>query len=136
MTWSTRTARISATTWATGGLTGEDASNWSGYLAALSTLRAIFRANGARATDHGHPTARTANLSKVEAQALLDRSLRGRAEQGDAELFRAQMLTEMALMACDDGMIMQLHPGSWRNHNPWLLRRFGRDKGADIPTRD
>jgi glucuronate isomerase len=118
-----------------GGLTGENASNWSGYLSALSTLRATFRANGARASDHGHPTARTANLSKVEAQGLLDRILRGRAEQGDAELFRAQMLTEMALMACDDGMVMQLHAGSWRNHNPWLLRRFGTDKGADIPTR-
>jgi glucuronate isomerase len=87
------------------------------------------------ASDHGHPTARTADLPKVEAQALLDRILRGRAERGDAELFRAQMLTEMALMACDDGMVMQLHAGSWRNHNPWLLRWFGPDKGADIPTR-
>jgi len=118
-----------------GALTSEDATRWSGYLAALATRRATFRQHGATATDHGHPTARTANLSKVEAQALLDRFLRGRAEAGDAELFRAQMLTEMALMACDDGMVMQLHPGSWRNHNPVLLRRFGRDRGADIPTR-
>ena len=43
------------------------------------------------------------------------------------------MLTEMARMALDDGMVMQLHPGSWRNHNPALFARFGRDKGADIP---
>ena len=59
----------------------------------------------------------------------------GAQQQGDAELFRAQMLTEMALMTCDDGMVMQLHAGSWRNHNPWLFRRFGPDKGADIPSR-
>jgi glucuronate isomerase len=118
-----------------GELTGENTSQWSGYLAAIAARRATFRAHGASASDHGHPSARTADLSKVEAQALLDRILRGRAERGDAELFRAQMLTEMAVMACDDGMVMQLHAGSWRNHNPWLLRRFGPDKGADIPTR-
>ncbi len=118
-----------------GALTGEDTSRWSGYLAALATRRAFFRAHGATACDHGHPTARTADLGKIEAQALLDRLLRGHAAAADGELFRAQMLTEMALMACDDGMVMQLHPGSWRNHNPWLMRRFGRDKGADIPTR-
>jgi glucuronate isomerase len=118
-----------------GEITGEDVSHWEDYLAALATRRAAFRARGATATDHGHPTARTADLSKVEAQGLLDRILRGRAEAGDPELFRAQMLTEMAKMACEDGMVMQLHPGSWRNHNPALMRRFGRDKGADIPTR-
>ncbi len=118
-----------------GALTGEDATRWKGYLAALTARREAFRRHGATATDHGHPTARTADLSRVEAQGLLDRFLRGRAEPDDAELFRAQMLTEMALMACDDGMVMQLHPGSWRNHNPVLMRRFGRDRGADIPTR-
>jgi glucuronate isomerase len=118
-----------------GELTGEDASRWSGYLAALRARRVFFRAHGAVATDHGHPTARTANLPRTEAEALFDRILSGRARPGDAELFRAQMLTEMALMACEDGMVMQLHPGSWRNHNPWLLRRFGPDMGADIPVR-
>jgi glucuronate isomerase len=118
-----------------GTLTGEDTSRWSGYLAALAARRTFFRAHGATASDHGHPTARTADLTKTEAQALFERILRERADHSDAELFRAQMLTEMALMACDDGMVMQLHPGSWRNHNPWLLGHFGRDKGADIPTR-
>ncbi|MDR3509392.1 MAG: glucuronate isomerase [Caulobacteraceae bacterium] len=117
-----------------GAMTHENTSRWDGYLAALVQRRAAFRKLGATATDHGHPTARTADLSPVEAQALLDRLLLGRAERGDAELFRAQMLTEMAVMACEDGMVMQLHPGVWRNHNPWLMRRFGRDRGADIPT--
>ena len=53
----------------------------------------------------------------------------------DAELFRAQMLTEMAAMSVEDGMVMQIHPGSFRNHNRWLHGAYGRDKGADIPTR-
>jgi glucuronate isomerase len=45
------------------------------------------------------------------------------------------MLTEMARMSIDDGLVMQIHPGSFRNHNPLLFERFGPDIGADIPTR-
>jgi len=117
-------------------LTGEDVLSWKGYLAAHAKRRAYFRdVGGATATDHGHPTARTADLSAAEAQALLTRVAKGGATPEDAELFRAQMLTELALMACDDGMTMQLHPGSSRNHNPWLMQTYGRDKGADIPQR-
>jgi glucuronate isomerase len=117
-------------------LTGEDVARWDGYLAALRTRRAFFREAGrATATDHGHPTARTADLPPAECQALLTRVSAGGASPEDAELFRAQILTEMAIMACGDGMTMQLHPGSSRNHNPWLMQTYGRDKGADIPTR-
>jgi glucuronate isomerase len=117
-------------------LTGEDVGSWDGYLAALRRRRAFFReVGGATATDHGHPTARTADLSRQDCEALFARITAGGASAVDAELFRAQMLTEMALMACEDGMTMQLHPGVWRNHNPWLFAHYGRDKGADIPTR-
>jgi glucuronate isomerase len=117
-------------------LTGEDLAGWESYLSALRQRRAFFReAGGATATDHGHPTARTANLPAGDCAALYARIRSGAASPEDAETFRAQMLTEMAVMACEDGMTMQLHPGVWRNHNPWLFARYGRDKGADIPTR-
>ena len=86
------------------------------------------------ATAHGVPTANTADLPLNEKQALLDKVLAGRHDANDAELFRAQMLTEMAAMCLDDGLVMQLHPGSFRNHNANVFKRFGRDKGADIPT--
>ncbi|MEJ1968179.1 MAG: glucuronate isomerase [Rhizomicrobium sp.] len=118
-----------------GALTGEDTATWAGYLAAHRARRAFFRAHGATATDHGHPTAATADLSERNGQALLDRLLRGRREPGDAELFRAAMLTEMARMSCDDGMTMQIHPGSFRNHNPALFAEYGPNIGADIPMR-
>lgn len=120
---------------ALGALTGENTARWDGYLNALASRRAVFRAHGATATDHGHPTAATADLPAVDCQALLDRLLKGERRAGDAETFRAQMLTEMAKMSCDDGMTMQIHPGSFRNHNAALFARFGRDKGADIPMR-
>lgn len=117
-------------------ISGYSTGAFASYLDALRARRQAFRdLAGATATDHGHPTARTADLSAAEAEALFQKVRRGGASPADAELFRAQMLTEMAKMACDDGMTMQLHPGSWRNHNPWLFETYGRDKGADIPTR-
>jgi glucuronate isomerase len=114
-------------------LTGEDCFNWSGYLAAHRKRRAFFASMGATSTDHGHPTARTADLSRVETETLFARVTKPEVSADDAELFRAQMLTEMAGMSVDDGLVMQLHPGVYRNHNPAIFERFGRDKGADIP---
>ncbi|MET0373256.1 MAG: glucuronate isomerase [Rhizorhabdus sp.] len=116
-----------------GALTGEDVGSYAGYLAAHRNRRAWFRAAGATSTDHGHPTATTANLPPEDAAALYARVAAGPVSAADAETFRGQMLTEMAAMSLDDGMVMQLHPGAWRNHNPALFERFGRDKGADIP---
>ena len=115
--------------------TGEDVYSWKGYLAAHVKRRADFRAAGATATDHGHPTALTANLSPAEAEALFAKVTRGDWTAADAELFRAQMLTEMAAMSAEDGMVMQIHPGAFRNHNAGLFESHGRDKGADIPSR-
>ena len=116
-------------------LTGEDCLSWNGYLAAHRQRRAFFAEMGATSTDHGHPSAATADLTSEEAEALFDRVKLGGACADDAELFRAQMLTEMAGMSLDDGLVMQIHPGSFRNHNKQLFENFGRDKGADIPTR-
>jgi len=116
-------------------LTGRDVWRWPDYLDAHRDRRAFFRSLGATATDHGHPTAATANLSPAEAEALFRRVTGPAPTPADAELFRAQMLTEMARMSVDDGMVMQIHPGSFRNHNAALFASHGRDKGADIPLR-
>ena len=116
-------------------LTGEDCFSWSGYLAAHRKRRAYFAEMGATSTDHGHPTARTADLSLGEAEALFARVTGDMVLAEDAELFRAQMLTEMAGMSAEDGLVMQIHPGSFRNHNPLVFEKFGRDRGADIPMR-
>ena len=115
-------------------LTGEDVYGWTGYLAAHRKRRADFRRCGATATDHGHPTAATANLTPPAAEALFAKIVGGSWTPADAELFRAQMLTEMAAMSVEDGMVMQIHPGAFRNHNAALFASHGRDKGADIPT--
>jgi glucuronate isomerase len=114
--------------------TGEDTSTWAGYLEALRVTRERFRELGCAATDHGHPTARTANLPGAEAAELFRRVIAGDADAQQTELFRAQMLTEMARMSLEDGLVMQIHAGSARNHNRMLYERYGRDVGADIPT--
>lgn len=113
-------------------LTGVDCDGYAGYLDALRSRRGHFAARGATATDHGPPSARTADLSPVDAAALYAR-VRRSPSAADVELFRAQMLTEMAAMSLDDGLVMQLHPGAFRNHNPALHARFGPDRGGDVP---
>lgn len=116
-------------------LTDEDCFSWQGYLNAHRKRRAFFASMGGTSTDHGHPTAQTADLSLADTEALFMRVTSAHPTPQDAELFRAQMLLEMARMSIDDGLVMQIHPGAFRNHNPMLFERFGRDKGADIPTR-
>ena len=116
-----------------GELTQTNVDSFTGYLNALRDRRTYFREHGATATDHGHPSPRTVSLSPRECETLYKRVTQGNASPEDADLFRAHMLTEMAAMSIEDGMVMQIHPGSYRNHNELLFQRFGRDMGADIP---
>ncbi len=118
-----------------GEITGEDTTKWQGYLRALSMRRRFFASLGATATDHGHITATTADLPVLECETLLGKALSRKISPTEARQFRGQMLTEMARMSIEDGLVMQIHPGAYRNHNPFVFGAFGPDKGADIPLR-
>lgn len=124
--WARRVGRL-------GEIAGEDTGDYPGYLAALRRRREAFIAAGATSSDHGHPSARTLVLDPAEAAALYQRGLAGTASAADAESFRAHMLVEFARMSIEDGLVLQLHPGSVRNHNRWLHTTHGRDVGGDIP---
>jgi len=115
-------------------VSGVNVVDYRSYIAALEQRRSFFKEMGATATDHAAQTAYTERLSEREADAIFQRALRGEASQDDARRFTGHMLTEMARMSVEDGLVMQLHIGSSRDHNPELLARFGRDMGADIPT--
>jgi glucuronate isomerase len=117
-----------------GQLTGENTRCWPSYLNALRKRRGYFKSLGCTATDHGHLSAATADLDAIAAEKLFERVVSGNADPSERELFRAQLLTEMARMSLDDDLVMQIHPGSFRNHNRELFEMFGRDVGADIPT--
>ncbi len=112
---------------------GISVDSFAAFIRALENRRAFFKAMGARATDHAAPTAYTERLSTAEAEAIFARALRGESRPDDAARFTAHMLIELARMGVEDGLVMQLHIGSYRNHNTAIYERFGTDKGADIP---
>lgn len=114
-------------------VSGVAITGYAPFIRALEQRRAFFKSLGATATDHAALTPYTAPLSAREASAIFERALRGEASADDARIFTGHMLIEMARMSAEDGLVMQLHPGSWRNHNPLIFERFGRDMGADIP---
>lgn len=118
-----------------GDLTGQDTATWAGYLNAHRARRAFFKSWGCTSSDHGHPTARTENLPPDQAALLFQKALAGTCTQDEADAFRGQMLTEMARMSLEDGLVLQIHPGAHRNHSGPMFAQFGRDKGFDIPTR-
>ncbi len=111
-----------------------EVGDYASFVAALADRRAAFKALGATATDHAATSADTTRLADGEATALFAAALAGSVSHTDARRFEAHMLNEFARMSCDDGLVMQLHVGSLRDHNGPLAERFGRNIGADIPV--
>lgn len=115
-------------------VSGVDVVDYHSYITALEQRRRFFKEMGATATDHAALTAYTERLSDREADAIFQRGLKGSADQEDVRRFTGHMLIEMARMSVEDDLVMQLHVGSLRDHNPAISTDFGRDMGADIPT--
>jgi glucuronate isomerase len=111
-----------------------DVGDYAGYVAALEERRRYFVANGAVSADHGHADAGAEPLDRHDAARIFASALAGSVTVGEATAFRRHMTFEMARMSCDDGLVMTLHPGIWRNHHPATLDRFGPDTGHDIPV--
>lgn len=115
-------------------VTGIDVTSYARFIQALEQQRTLFKGFGATATDHAAVTPFTTHLSTQDAEIIFRRALTGDVAKSDVKLFTGHMLMEMARMSTEDGLVMQLHPGSFRNHNRLILERFGPDMGADIPT--
>jgi glucuronate isomerase len=115
-------------------VSGIDVHDYASYIAALENRRQFFKQMDATATDHAVTTPITNELTGSEVEVIFQRALSGKERKDDAPRFTAHMLIEMARMSTEDGLVMQLHPGSFRNHNPWLYANYGADKGADIPV--
>ena len=117
-----------------GAAAGVDVDGYAGYLDALRQRRQHFLERGARATDHGHLTADTTPLERADAERIYAAARSGEVDPAAAAAFAAHMLFEMARMSSEDGLVMQIHPGVVRNHDPAVLDRFGADRGFDIPA--
>jgi glucuronate isomerase len=119
---------------ALGAASGIEVGSYRAFLRALENRRAFFKEMGAKATDYAALSADTKELTETEAEAIFRRALRGEAGESDARRFTAHMLIESARMSVEDGLVMQLHVGAFRNHNAEFFARFGPDKGCDIPV--
>ena len=113
---------------------GITVTSYQKFIRALEDRRAFFKSMGTVATDHASETAYTVELSSSEAKAIFQRALQGKANTEDAKRFNAHMIMEFARMSIDDGLVMQLHVGSIRDHNDLIYHRFGANMGADIPS--
>jgi glucuronate isomerase len=116
-----------------GARVGKDITSYRLFIEALENRRAFFKSMDAVSTDHGVESPYTHELTQTEAETIFQRALRGVSTDHDAALFTAHMLMEMARMSIGDGLVMQIHPGSDRNHNQKVYEKYGPDKGADIP---
>jgi len=113
---------------------GLSVDSYSSFIRAIEERRAYFRSLGATATDHAVLEPYTERVPDADAERIFARALKSSATIEDQRAFEAHMLMESARMSVEDGMVMQLHPGAYRDHNPVVFERFGRDKGADIPV--
>jgi glucuronate isomerase len=112
---------------------GIEVEGMPSFLAVLEDRRRYFREMGATATDHGVLRPYTDRLEAEELDLIFQRARRGEASREDQRRFEAHMLVEMARMSTEDGLVMQLHAGAYRDHNRAVFDRFGPDRGGDIP---
>jgi len=116
-------------------VSGIEIDSYKNFIKAIENRREYFKSQGAVSTDQGVISPYTHKLTEAEAENIFQRALKNMSTAEDASMFAANMLMEMARMSIDDGLVMQIHPGSFRNHNEKIFNKFGLDKGCDIPLR-
>jgi glucuronate isomerase len=114
---------------------GFEITSYQSFIRAIENRREYFKSLGAVATDHDIFIPYTERISDANADWLLQKALNGTIVPNESATFESHMMMEFARMSTEDGLTMQIHPGSFRNHNLMLFDRFGPDKGADIPVR-
>src|ERR1700754_3834343 len=101
-----------------------DVSTYGGFVAALEQRRRHFVEQGAVSADHSHADAYAEPLGCREPEDIFRRALAGQASPAETVAFRRHMLFQMARMSVEDGLVMTLHPGVYRNHHPETLHRY------------
>jgi glucuronate isomerase len=127
--WSANVEKLIAAA----GISGQ--LSYSKYIEALENRRAFFKQHGAVSTDHGVFEPYTQVLDASYAAKLFDSLFAGSASEAEAREFAGHMLGEMARMSTEDGLVMTIHAGVYRNHSSATHKRFGPDSGHDIPVR-
>lgn len=124
--WAEKTTKLIDTA-------GDGKAGWEGYLQAMRNRRQYFINHGATSADHGLHDTDTTPLSHEDAQKILDKGLAGTATLAEMRAFEANTTYRFAEMSQEDGLVMTIHPGVYRNHSASAQKKFGADIGADIP---
>jgi glucuronate isomerase len=117
-----------------GELADIDVGDYAGFVEALRRRRQAFVHAGALASDHGHATPDTTLLAPHVASRIFGDALQGSVDAAATQAFAGHMLHVMAELACEDGLVMQIHPGVLRDYDAAVLDEFGSDTGFDIPV--
>lgn len=112
---------------------GDGATGYAGYILALENRRRYFVDHGAVSADHGVLTPATLKLDRADAERIFELARAGKATPEDRNTFEAHMMYQMARMSVEDGLVMTIHPGSFRNHHQPTFDAYGADTGHDIP---
>ncbi|HAM25312.1 MAG TPA: glucuronate isomerase [Microbacteriaceae bacterium] len=112
---------------------GIDCGTYVGLLSALRARRTAFAAAGGTSSDTGVIDAGSEPLATADAERIHRAGIDGSITAGDAAAYRRNMLYQLAAMASDDGLVMQLHPGVLRNHHRPTFDAYGPDTGHDLP---
>ncbi|MDO5721720.1 MAG: glucuronate isomerase [Actinomycetaceae bacterium] len=113
---------------------GGEADDFAAFMRGLRASRERFIAAGAVSTDHGVSQPLAVELTDEEAGALYRRAVADGLQGADADAFEGAMLMRFAQMAVEDGLVMTVHPGVYRNHCSQAFADFGADTGHDIPV--
>jgi glucuronate isomerase len=109
-------------------------TTFAGYLAALEARREHFIRHGAVSADHGVVEPYTVDLDPADAERLFQLVLVGGGTVEERRTFRGHMLLQLARMSVDDGLVMTIHAGVFRNHSSPTFDHFGPDTGHDLPV--
>lgn len=102
------------------------------FLDALRKRHNDFHECGCRLSDHGLDHCYSEGCTEEEAAAVFDLVRRGNTP-GSSELakFASYMILFFGRLDAEKGWTKQLHLGAYRNANPKMLTKLGRDTGFD-----
>ena len=117
-----------------GATANTDIGDYAGYVEALEDRRQVLPVPRCDLIGPQPPRRDRRAAEPREAQRIYTLAMKGAVTAQEATAFRRHMVLEMARMSCEDGLVMTLHPGVWRNHHPETYARYGADTGHDIPV--
>ncbi|WP_026952913.1 glucuronate isomerase [Algoriphagus mannitolivorans] len=115
-----------------GEVVGFEINSFDSLIEALSNRVEFFHAKGCRLSDHGLENLLYSNNSKLSADGILQKVIRGnQPNHEEIEYFKHKVLKKLCKMYHAKGWVQQFHLGALRNTNERMLGSLGPDTGFD-----